>query len=360
MSTSTQKHFSYVSLALILFSVIGLLWAKLGLVLLPVLVLVCVGHAIYSSTLNLLSAKTLWSPLKVHNLAKAMAFGFTGIGLVALGFVLSSVGGIIIEQITQQVPLLAGDINKVITQFSVFSSIGIKPLEPGSIETLFASYAKTNASNLLALTGHGLKSGFLLLLAVIIAFSVLSQILDGQRPNVAKTRYPFVQELLYQASLFKRCFGNFMAAQAYVAIWNTLCTSVFIFLVLPLFDVDLPFKALLIGLTFLLSFVPALGNIVCNTLMAVVCAASGAAIALLAIVYLILAHKAEYLINAKVLGKMQDVSVAEMLAFLVVGETLFGLFGLILLPIAYLYLRQAVNDRQLLRTGEEQSAKAKN
>lgn len=349
MATSQNKRLSFACLTIVLSCVVGLLWAKLGLVLLPVLVLACVGHALYTVACSLLSARTTWAPLKAHNVSKAAALSLMGLAIIALGFVLSSVGEIIIDQVSQQVPLLAGDINKVIAQFSVFASLGIKPLEPGAIEALFASYAKTNASNLLALTGHGLKSSFLLLLAVIIAFSAVTQIIDSHKPQAPKTQYVFVAELLHQASLFKRCFGNFMAAQAYVALWNTFCTSVFIFLILPLFSVDLPFKALLIGLTFLLSFVPALGNIVCNTLMAVVCAASGPAIAVLAIVYLILAHKAEYLINAKVLGKMQDVSVAEMLAFLVIGETLFGLFGLILLPIAYLYLRQALKDGELLR-----------
>lgn len=339
---------SFACLTLVLVTVVGLLWAKLGIALLPVLVLVCVGHANYKIALRLLSRKTTWSEAKTHCVAKSIALGSTGIAILTLGFVLSSVGELIIDQVSQQIPLLAEDINKVISQFSVFAAMGIKPLEPGAVKSLFASYAKTNASNLLALTGHGLKSSFLLLLAVIIAFSVISQIADNNRLTNKKTYSGFVSELLYQISLFKHCFGNFMAAQAYVALWNTFCTSVFIFLVLPIFSVDLPFKALLIGLTFLLSFVPALGNIVCNTLMAVVCAASGPAIALLAIVYLILAHKAEYLINAKVLGKMQDVSVAEMLTFLVIGETLFGLFGLIILPITYLYLRHALKEGKLL------------
>lgn len=348
MQHPNQKALSFACLAIVLTTVIGLLWAKLGLALLPVLVLVCVGHALFKTSVKILSKRTQWTAHRVHVIAKALSLGLTLVAIIGLGFVLSTVGELIVEQVRQQVPLLAGDINKVISQFSIFASLGVKPLEPGAIEGLFANYAKTNASNLLALTGHGLKSSFLLLLAVIVGFSIISQIIDASRPGSEPIPYRFVSELLHQASLFKLCFGNFMAAQAYVALWNTFCTSVFIFLVLPLFAVDLPFKALLIGLTFLLSFVPALGNIVCNALMAVVCAASGAAIALLAIVYLILAHKAEYLINAKVLGKMQDVSVAEMLVFLVIGETLFGLFGLILLPIAYLYLRQSLKDGNLL------------
>lgn len=343
-SPASTSLSALLPVALLSVSVVLMLWAKLGLMLLPLLLLVTVG-TVLSRMIRFALEKL---PAYEHNtppaaLLKWATLVLTGGVLLMLGYALTTVGTILVEQVIAQAPLMAAELNKVLSTASWAKSLNLPTLDSNSVQATVKEHLKGHMGSVLTFTGLGLKSIFLLVLSLIAGFSVLSQILSYKKSAIEQA--PLVQALKHQAVLFQDCFSNFMTAQAYVALWNTFCTSVFIFGVLPALDVDLPFKVLLVSMTFLFSFIPALGNIVCNSLMAVVCAANGPFIAVLAVVYLIVAHKAEYLINAHFLGRLQSVSVAEILLGLVVGETLFGLFGLVLIPIVYLYLLQALKEQ---------------
>lgn len=341
---TTSSLSALLPVALLSCSVVFMLWAKLGLMLLPLLLLVTVGTVLAKIVAYGLSKLPMYRyRAPAAALHKWLTLGLTGAALIALGYALATVGTILVEQVITQAPLMAAELNKVLSTASWAKSLNLPTLDSASVQASVKDHLKGHMGSVLTFTGLGLKSIFLLVLSLIAGFSVLSQILAYKKPLADQA--PLISALKHQAVLFQECFSNFMTAQAYVALWNTFCTSVFIFGILPALEVDLPFKVLLVSMTFLFSFIPALGNIVCNTLMAVVCAANGPFIAALAIGYLIVAHKAEYLINAHFLGRLQSVSVAEILLGLVVGETLFGLFGLVLIPIVYLYLLQALKEQ---------------
>lgn len=139
-----------------------------------------------------------------------------------------------------------------------------------------------------------------------------------------------------------------MTAQMYVALWNAFCTSIFLYAVLPLLGVELSFREALVVFTLFASLIPALGNIVANSVMAFLCLPHGAPIMVLAVVFLFVVHKAEYIINARIIGKNVRATVPEMLMAILIGECLFGLPGLMLGPVSYAYLKMYLIKQDLV------------
>jgi predicted PurR-regulated permease PerM len=63
-------------------------------------------------------------------------------------------------------------------------------------------------------------------------------------------------------------------------------------------------------------------------------------VALACLVFLVAIHKAEYFINAKVIGHRTHMGVWELLAVMFVMEAVFGPPGLVAAPLFYAYLKK--------------------
>ncbi len=138
---------------------------------------------------------------------------------------------------------------------------------------------------------------------------------------------------------YVRCFTLLMGAQVYVSIWNTFCTAIFVYVALPFFDVVLPFRELLLLFTAVASLIPAAGNVMANSLILLLTVRYGVFVAAGSVLYLFVIHKVEYFINGYIIGSNVRASVPEMLVAIILGETAFGLPGLITAPVTYAFLK---------------------
>ena len=64
--------------------------------------------------------------------------------------------------------------------------------------------------------------------------------------------------------------------------------------------------------------------------------------------FLILIHKAEYVINAKVVGQRTHIAVWELLSVMFVAESVFGPAGLVAAPLMYAYLKKELEAAHLV------------
>ena len=64
--------------------------------------------------------------------------------------------------------------------------------------------------------------------------------------------------------------------------------------------------------------------------------------------FLILIHKAEYVINAKVVGQRTHMGVWELLSVMFVAEAIFGAAGLVAAPLFYAYLKKELFAARLV------------
>ncbi|WP_284409121.1 AI-2E family transporter [Acidovorax sp. SUPP3334] len=162
------------------------------------------------------------------------------------------------------------------------------------------------------------------------------------------TRGPLAEALATRITFFGEAFRQIVAAQFWIAAFNTLLTAIFLLGVLPLWGMQLPYTPALITLTFLAGLVPIVGNLLCNAVITIVGLSVSPAAAIACLVFLILIHKAEYVINAKVVGQRTHMGVWELLAVMFVAEAVFGPAGLVAAPLFYAYLKKELQAAQLV------------
>src|SRR6184192_168828 len=132
---------------------------------------------------------------------------------------------------------------------------------------------------------------------------------------------------------FYRSFATVIGAQLTISFINTSLTAIF------LLAVHMPHAALLIAVTFLCGLVPIAGNLVSNTIIVFVGLTVSLKLAISALVFLVVIHKLEYLLNSKIIGDRIRNPVWLTLIALILGERLMGIPGLILAPVVLNYLR---------------------
>lgn len=161
-------------------------------------------------------------------------------------------------------------------------------------------------------------------------------------------RGPLAQQLVLRITRLGDAFRQIVAAQFWIAAFNTVLTALFLLAVLPLWDLHLPYTPALITLTFVAGLVPIVGNLLCNAVITIVGLSVSPAAAVACLVFLILIHKAEYVINAKVVGQRTHMGVWELLSVMFVAEAVFGPAGLVAAPLFYAYLKKELEAAHLV------------
>ncbi|MDR2991523.1 MAG: AI-2E family transporter [Burkholderiaceae bacterium] len=189
-------------------------------------------------------------------------------------------------------------------------------------------------SGVLAHTGRTWLSG------LIFAYvGLLTGVLAAIRPTVHHLQ-PLAAQLHLRARRFGETFRQIVVAQFWISLLNTSLTAIFLLAVLPLWGVRLPYTVLLLLLTFIAGLIPIVGNLICNTVLTLVGLSISLPVALACLAFLILIHKAEYFVNAKVIGSRTHIGVWELLAVMFVMEALFGPSGLVAAPLFYAYAKK--------------------
>ncbi len=174
---------------------------------------------------------------------------------------------------------------------------GYLPASAAEFKVAIGDWIKSHLSDL-QLVGKGMAHMFVTLLIGMI----LGAIVALQRiPDISR-RKPLAAALFERLSLLVQAFRNIVFAQIKISLLNTAFTGIFLAVVLPLFGVHLPLTKTLIVLTFLLGLLPVIGNLMSNTLITIVGLSLSVWVAAAALVYLIVIHKVEYFLNAKIVG----------------------------------------------------------
>lgn len=147
---------------------------------------------------------------------------------------------------------------------------------------------------------------------------------------------------------FKDSFDKVVFAQVKISLINTIFTAIYLMIVLPIFDVHLPLTKTMILITFLAGLIPVIGNIISNTVMVIVSLGTSVFVAIISLSFLIIIHKLEYFLNAKIIGNKIQATYWELVIAIVVMEVIFGLAGAIAAPILYAYIKTELKQNELL------------
>jgi predicted PurR-regulated permease PerM len=141
-----------------------------------------------------------------------------------------------------------------------------------------------------------------------------------------------------------QAFESVVFAQARISAINTGLTMVFLFVILPEFDVHLPYSKTLVIITFLAGLLPIVGNLISNSLITLISLGVSFKVAIGALTFLVVVHKLEYFINARIVGDRINAAAWELLLAMLLMESLFGIPGLLLAPIVYAYLKSELTE----------------
>lgn len=149
----------------------------------------------------------------------------------------------------------------------------------------------------------------------------------------------FMRALVLRCAHLQLAFKRIVFAQARISAFNTVLSGAYLLIVLPIMGIHLPFAKTMVLITFITGLLPVIGNILSNTVIVTVSLSYSIEIALLSLLYLVVIHKLEYFLNAKIIGIEIKAAAWELLIAMLVMEAIFGISGLIAAPVFYAWLK---------------------
>ncbi len=217
---------------------------------------------------------------------------------------------------------------------------------PANVEDLKATAAdwlRIHASDLRQIGENFGKIFVRILIGMIIGGMIAigsSGLAQDQRPLARALR----ERLLFLGTAFRRV----VFAQIRISALNTFFTALYIAVLLPFLGIDLPLKKTMIAVTFMAGLIPVIGNLISNTVIVIVSLSASFVAAIGSLVFLVLIHKLEYFINARIIGTQIRARAWELLLAMLVMEAAFGIVGVIAAPIFYAYLKDELTARRLI------------
>ncbi|MDP1766119.1 MAG: AI-2E family transporter, partial [Methylotenera sp.] len=159
---------------------------------------------------------------------------------------------------------------------------------------------------------------------------------------------PFARALAERGDLFGDAFKRVVFAQLRISAINTAVTGIYLALILPLMGIHLPLVKTMIAITFVVGLIPVIGNLISNTMIVVVSLSHSLGVAIASLIYLVVIHKFEYFLNARIVGGQIRANAWELLIAMLVMESAFGLAGIVAAPIYYAYIKAELRARNLV------------
>jgi predicted PurR-regulated permease PerM len=221
--------------------------------------------------------------------------------------------------------------------------VDFMPADADSLKTQAAGWLREHAADLRKAGGEvGRGLAYALIGMVIGALLAVREIAPARLPG------PLARALQRCALLVEDSFSRVVLAQIRISALNTLLTAIYLAAVLPAFGVHLPLTKTMIALTFVAGLLPIIGNLVSNTVIVIISFSYSMPIAAGSLAFLVIVHKLEYFINARIVGSRINASAWELLFAMLVMEAAFGLPGVIAAPVFYAYAKAELVARKLV------------
>ncbi len=214
------------------------------------------------------------------------------------------------------------------------------PANAADVESAVSTWLREHAGELRRAGGNIGRT-----VAYAFAGMIIGGLLALSESRLDGARGPLTQAVRERARMFASAFRRVAFAQVRISALNTLFTGVYLAVILPLFGIHLPLTKTMIAVTFIAGLLPLLGNLISNTVVVIVSLSVSLYVAVASLAFLIVIHKLEYLLNARIIGSMIRARAWELLLAMLLMEALFGLAGVIVAPICYAYAKDELAAR---------------
>jgi len=217
------------------------------------------------------------------------------------------------------------------------------PVDAEALRTMITGWLRSHA---LEARTMGSEAGRVLahiLIGMIIG--AMAGLYDTTTMRVYK---PLAAAMHARVVALHNAFRNIVFAQVRIAAINAALTGIYLIVVLPLAGIELPLRKTMVVVTFLVGLLPVIGNLISNTILVIIGLSHSLHTALGSLVFLMVIHKLEYFLNAKIIGQHIDACTWELLMAMLVMESIFGIPGVIAAPVFYAYVKKELKDRDLV------------
>jgi predicted PurR-regulated permease PerM len=159
---------------------------------------------------------------------------------------------------------------------------------------------------------------------------------------------PFTAALRSRLQALTTAFDKVVFAQVKISAINTVLTAVYLLIALPLFGVHLPMATILVLLTFAVGMLPVVGNLVSNSLIFIISLGVSPGVGAASLLFLVVIHKAEYFMNARIVGHEVQATAWELLSAMLLLEAAFGIVGLVAAPVVYAWLKAEIKEQGMI------------
>jgi predicted PurR-regulated permease PerM len=246
----------------------------------------------------------------------------------------------------ESVPLLLQRMAQIIEDARAILPEGLRQYIPENtvaLQSTLAEWLRSNADSL-QLAGRGIGRT----LVHVLMGMIIGALLSMQKATNPTDRRPLTEEIARHGAHLASAFQRVVFAQFWISLINTFFTWLYLDVLLSLFGIDLPLVKTLVALTFFVGLMPIIGNLISNTAIVIVCLSQGVPVAIASLVYLVVIHKLEYFLNARIIGSHIKARAWELLIAMLVMEAAFGIPGLIAAPIYYAFFKAELREKGLI------------
>lgn len=217
------------------------------------------------------------------------------------------------------------------------------PEDANALQRTIVDALREHAGSL-QLAGRGIGRS----LVHVLMGMIIGALLSLQKATQLADRRPLTEQIALRAARLGDVFKRVVFAQVWISLINTFFTWLYLDVILRLFGVDLPLVNILVLLTFFVGLLPIIGNLVSNTAITIVSLSQGVPVAAASLAYLVIIHKLEYLLNARIIGSHINARAWELLIVMLVMQAAFGIAGLIAAPVYYAYFKEELREKGLV------------
>jgi predicted PurR-regulated permease PerM len=299
------------------------------------------GLAVYVLTLKL--ARHL--PRNMNRFAHKVALGVVVVCVISC---LTSVGALVWSYMSSSQAIAALLTTVVDTLESLRKTLPVQIAEalPATIEDLrqqLVSLLGLHAQKLSIVGLEGIK-----FLAHIILGMVIGGMAALHHFNEHEKAPPFISSMRTRLGNLATAFDKVVFAQVKISGLNAALTAVYLLVALPLFGVKLPMATILVLLTFAVGMLPVVGNLISNSVIVVISLGISLGVGIASLLFLVLIHKAEYFMNARIVGHEVQATAWELLSAMLLFEAIFGIAGLVAAPVVYAWLKAEVKAQGMI------------
>lgn len=319
-------------------------------VLLGLLIPVFSGFLVYAAVMHL-SARIVRDG-NITARAKWISVALVA-GLVVSVFILAGLGLHLFLRNGAGVHDLLLKMGDILASASAYLPDGIVAALPqqGELLASVGAWLKTHAAEIGTYGLGAVKAVGYLLIGLVLGSMVAIQ--DATRDGALG---PVSSRLLAQVVRLRDAFWQVASAQLKISAVNTLLTAIYLLVVLPLFGISMPLAKTLIAVTFIAGLLPIVGNLISNSTITVISLSVSFNVALASLVFLVLVHKLEYFVNARIVGTHINARAWELLLAMLFMERLFGPAGVVAAPVFYAWLKSEWQCWDAVQAPREESA----